>query len=77
MKFREIKSENISDNPFKLIGADWMLITAGTPESFNAMTGSWGGLGVLWDKKICFCIIRPTRYTYGFIEGSKFYTILF
>ena len=46
----------INDNVFKLIGQDWMLITAGSLDSFNTMTASWGGMGVLWRKKICFCV---------------------
>jgi flavin reductase (DIM6/NTAB) family NADH-FMN oxidoreductase RutF len=75
--FREIGPEAIGDNPFKLIGRDWMLITAGTKEAFNTMTGAWGGLGVLWEKQICFCVIRPTRYTYEFMENSERYTLTF
>lgn len=35
MKFREAKPELLTDNPFKLIGTDWMLITAGAPPSFK------------------------------------------
>ncbi len=75
--FKSIDPEVINDNPFTLIGKDWMLITAGTKGSFNTMTGAWGGLGVLWERKICFCVIRPTRYTYEFMERSPFYTITF
>jgi len=74
---RIIKPEEIEDNVFKLIGAEWMLVTAGNKESFNMMTASWGGLGVLWNKNVCFIFIRPTRYTYGFIEKSNTYTLSF
>ncbi len=75
--FQKISPENLVDNPFKLIGKDWMLITAGTKESFNTMTGAWGGLGVLWSKNICFCVIRPNRYTYEFMERSDVFTLSF
>ena len=71
MTFREMKPEMLGDNPFKLIGKDWMLITAGKPESFNTMTASWGGLGVLWERKVAFCFIRPTRYTYEFHRAVR------
>ena len=74
---RIIKPEEIEDNAFKLIGAEWMLVTAGNKESFNMMTASWGGLGVLWSKNVCFIFIRPSRYTYGFIEKSDTYTLSF
>jgi flavin reductase (DIM6/NTAB) family NADH-FMN oxidoreductase RutF len=75
--FKAIDPEDIADNVFKLVGKEWMLITAGTGESFNTMTGAWGGLGILWEKKICFCVIRPGRYTYEFIEKSDLYTVSF
>jgi flavin reductase (DIM6/NTAB) family NADH-FMN oxidoreductase RutF len=75
--FKEIKPELITDNPFKLIGSDWMLITAGIKESFNTMTGAWGGFGVMWAKNVAWCVIRPNRHTYKFIEESPFYTISF
>jgi flavin reductase (DIM6/NTAB) family NADH-FMN oxidoreductase RutF len=77
MPFKDIKPEQLTDNPFKLIGKDWMLITAGTPEKFNTMTASWGGLGVLWERKVAFCFIRPTRFTYEFVEESENFTLSF
>ena len=76
-RFQTLDPEVVQDNVFKLIGKDWMLITAGTRESFNTMTASWGGMGVLWDKKVCFAFVRPTRYTFDFLEKSEFYTFSF
>jgi flavin reductase (DIM6/NTAB) family NADH-FMN oxidoreductase RutF len=72
-----IKPEEIQDNVFNLIGSEWMLITAGNKESFNTMTASWGGLGVLWNKNVSFIFIRPCRYTYQFIEKADTYTLSF
>ncbi len=77
MNFREIQPEKLSDNPFKLIGSDWMLITGGSIDDYNTMTASWGGLGHLWDKNVTYCFIRPHRYTYGFIERANFYSFCF
>lgn len=74
---KRIKPTAVGDNVFSLIGTDWMLITAGTPESYNTMTASWGGMGVLWNKQVCFCFVRPTRYTYEFIEKSNQFTLSF
>ncbi|MFO0754057.1 MAG: flavin reductase [Thermodesulfovibrionales bacterium] len=74
---REWDPESLSDNSFRLIGSDWMLVTAGTVKSYNTMTASWGGLGVLWDKRVCFCFVRPTRYTYEFMEKAPFFTLSF
>jgi flavin reductase (DIM6/NTAB) family NADH-FMN oxidoreductase RutF len=75
--FKHIEPEEIKDNPFKLVGTDWMLITAGPPQSYNMMTGGWGGFGVLWRKNVCWCVIRPQRYTYQFIERSDVFTLSF
>ncbi|MCX6998634.1 MAG: flavin reductase [Kiritimatiellaeota bacterium] len=76
-KFKAIPVTAIADNPFKLIGTDWMLITAGTPAAFNTMTASWGGLGMLWDKQVAFIFVRPTRHTFGFLEKAPVFTLSF
>lgn len=75
--FSETDVLSLKESTFKLIGSDWMLITAGSIESFNTMTASWGGLGVLWDKNVCYCFIRPQRYTYEFMEKADFFTLSF
>jgi flavin reductase (DIM6/NTAB) family NADH-FMN oxidoreductase RutF len=67
----------LRDNPFQVIGRDAMLITAGTLESFNTMTASWGTLGHLWNRDVCFCFIRPQRYTLGFMERASHFTLSF
>ncbi|MDH3892819.1 MAG: flavin reductase family protein [candidate division Zixibacteria bacterium] len=76
-EFQPIKVSEIKDNVFKLIGEDWMLVTAGSLDSFNTMTASWGGMGVLWNKNICWCVIRPQRYTYQFAEKADRFTLSF
>lgn len=75
--FRKVGVFDIKDNVFKLIADDWMLVTAGTLESFNTMTASWGTLGELWNKKIAICFVRPTRYTYEFMERESSFTLSF
>ena len=74
--FRETSPENIG-NAQKLIGKDWMLITSGGKDGFNTMTASWGCLGVLWNKPVCICFVRPERYTYSLIEKEKEFSIAF
>ena len=54
-----------------------MLITAGMPDHFNTMTASWGRMGELWFKPIFFCLVRPQRYTYEFMEKCEVFTLLF
>jgi len=72
-----ITPEQMTDNPFKLVGSDWMLITAGPPDAYNTMTASWGGFGVLWNRHVCWCVIRPVRYTYQFMEKADSFTLSF
>lgn len=76
-EFREIRPQDIPDNPFQLIGDGWMLITAGNIKSFNTMTANWGAMGHLWDKNVCFCFVRPSRYTYEFMEKNETFTLSF
>lgn len=76
-RFIKISPQDIGDNPFKALDKDWMLVTAGSLKSYNTMTASWGGFGVLWGKNIAICVIRPIRYTYGFMEESGTFTLSF
>lgn len=75
--FNKIEPGEIEGNPFKLIGADWMLITAGGSDSYNTMTASWGGMGVFWNRNVVWCVIRPQRYTYEFMEKADTFTLSF
>jgi flavin reductase (DIM6/NTAB) family NADH-FMN oxidoreductase RutF len=76
-KFQPLDSELVQDNIFKLIGKEWMLITAGTINYYNTMTASWGGMGILWGRKIVFCVIRPQRYTFQFMQETPQFSLSF
>lgn len=75
--FKEIKPNELVGNPFKLIGTDWMLVTAEENNQCNMMTASWGGLGIMWNKPVAFTFIRPQRYTYSMLENGEYYTLCF
>lgn len=77
MAFKKIDVSELSFNPFDKIGKQWMLITGGNKNNFNTMTASWGQLGVLWNRNVLTCYVRPTRYTYGYIEDNECYTVSF
>jgi len=76
-KFRTVSLASRTDNVFKLIDKDWMLVTAGTMESFNMLTASWGGLGILWEREVAMCVVRPVRHTFGFMERHGMFTLSF
>lgn len=67
----------LKGNLFSMLDDDWMLITAGNSQHFNTMTASWGSFGILWNKPIAICFIRPHRYTYEFIEKNDHFTLSF
>lgn len=73
----KIDFSNLQLNPAELIGKQWMLITAGTEESFNTMTASWGGLGFLWNRPVAFVFVRPNRHTAKFIDEQAAFTLSF
>lgn len=75
--FIEVKPEELSNNPFELIGKDWMLITAKNGNKLNTMTASWGGFGVMWGKNVAYIVIRPQRYTKEFVDSSDTFSLSF
>ncbi len=76
MVFKEISPYEL-ENSLKLIGKDWMLITARDGERVNAMTASWGCMGVLWNKPVAVGFIRPQRYTFGLAEAQERVSLAF
>ncbi len=76
-KFIEISPTELRENVFNQIGRDWMLVTAGHIGNFNTMTASWGGMGVLWNANVCYAFVRPSRYTYEFMERENYFSLSF
>ncbi len=74
---KEIKPEDINENFIKLIGKEWMLITAGDKHNYNMMTASWGGAGFLWGRPVVTAYVRPERYTHDYIERTHRFTLTF
>ena len=74
---KEINVRELKDNFVKMISNDWALLTAGTKDNFNTMTVSWGGIGELWGKDVCFVFVRPQRYTYEFMEKNDYFSLSF
>jgi flavin reductase (DIM6/NTAB) family NADH-FMN oxidoreductase RutF len=55
----------------------WFLLTCGDYEKndFNTMTVAWGFLGIMWNKPVAVCVVRPSRYTYIFMEKFNTFTL--
>ncbi len=54
-----------------------LLLTAGdfAAGHFNTMTVGWGSFGAIWGKPFAQVVVRPTRYTYGFMEQHPTFTL--
>jgi len=74
---RELDPKDLNDSVIRLIGTDWMLVTAGAADKWNTMTASWGGMGVLWNKNVAMCFIRPGRHTFPFMEQHDRFSLSF
>lgn len=75
--FQPYPVDLIEFNPFTKIGKEWMLITAKYNDKVNAMTASWGGIGVLWGKNTAFIFVRDSRYTKELIDQSDTFSLTF
>lgn len=75
--FKPLKADSFDFSPFRMIGKEWMLITAEKEGKVNSMTASWGGLGVMWNKNVAFIVVRKSRYTKEFIDSSDNFSISF
>lgn len=73
----KINIKELQENAVSMFDDKWCLITAGTKESYNTMTASWGAMGELWNKDVCFIFIRPQRYTLEFTEREEYFTLSF
>lgn len=71
-------------NPFQLVVKPcedwehgWYLLTAGDLSSgkFNAMTVAWGGMGIMWGRPYVQVVVRPQRYTFGFMNEYDTFTL--
>ena len=75
--FQKVSPDNFDYSPFRLIGKDWMLITAEKDGKVNSMTAAWGGLGYMWNKSAAFAVIRKSRYTKELIDSSEWFSLTF
>lgn len=71
MCFKEISPEDFNESVFKVIGKDWLLLSGTVNGKTNAMTASWGGMGIMWGKPVAFVFIRPQRYTKEFLDSGE------
>lgn len=76
-EFHEINPDKFIQSPFHLIGKVWQLICAESDGKVNAMTASWGGLGVMWGKNVAYIVLRPQRYTKELVDKAETFSLSF
>ena len=59
MSFHSIKPAELQENLFDLIGKDWFLMSAEKDGRVNPMTVAWATMGILWQKPVVICAVRP------------------
>lgn len=75
--FRKISPFESDGNVFNMIGKQKMLIVAGDGEKVNAMTASWGSMGVIWGAPAAFAFVRDSRYTKTFMDATDTFSLCF
>jgi flavin reductase (DIM6/NTAB) family NADH-FMN oxidoreductase RutF len=70
-----IKPKDLVLPPVETWFSRWFLLTAGDMEKFNSMTVAWGSIGGIWEMPFVQVVVRPTRYTYGFMNDAPGFTL--
>ncbi|MBN1316805.1 MAG: flavin reductase family protein [Anaerolineales bacterium] len=64
------------EETLKQLDDNGLLVAATNKEGVsNVMTIGWGCIGILWGKPTFAIMVRPSRYTYQFIESSDTFTV--
>ncbi|MBN2048266.1 MAG: flavin reductase [Anaerolineaceae bacterium] len=77
MTLKEINPWNFSGKYCDIWEHDWLLLTSGDFQTgnYNAMTVGWGSFGVMWGKPFAQVVVRPTRYTFEFMNDYDSFTL--
>jgi len=77
MTLKPIAIETFVAKPILLWDIQWLLLTSGdfARKHFNAMTVGWGSIGYIWRRPFVQVVVRPVRYTYGFMEKYDTFTL--
>jgi len=52
-----------------------LLTSADREGKNNVMTIGWGTVGIIWGMPMFLVLVRPSRFTYGFIEETGDFTV--
>jgi len=77
MSWKSVHVEQFICKPFDLWDRQWLLLTSGdySTGEFNCMTVGWGSFGIMWRRPFAQVVVRPTRYTYQFMDRFSTFTL--
>ena len=55
----------------------WFLLSTGdfSAGKYNCMTVAWGAVGSMWDRPVAIVAVKPSRYSFGFLERYPSFTL--
>ncbi len=74
-EMKNIEMQNWTIKAVNLWMDKWLVLAVGDSEKYNAMTIGWGSVGVMWKKPFVQIVVRPTRYTFEFMERYETFTV--
>jgi hypothetical protein len=77
MQRNEISLDEFVTQPYGLFSQKWFLLTSGDFETrhYNTMTIEWGSIGKVWGAPLVQVFVRPSRYTFQFMEQYESFTL--
>ena len=77
MSLLQIDPKKLVIQSTKLWDNQWLLLTTGdfAERKFNTMTVGWGSFGVMWSRPFAQVVVRPTRYTFEFMNKYDTFTL--
>jgi flavin reductase (DIM6/NTAB) family NADH-FMN oxidoreductase RutF len=77
MEKEEIPLEDFLVPAVRIWDRQWLILACGDFEKkdYNLMTVGWGSFGVMWGRPMALVVVRPTRYTFQFMERFADFTL--
>jgi flavin reductase (DIM6/NTAB) family NADH-FMN oxidoreductase RutF len=76
MARREVAYTHQFDRTMQMLANGGLLLASTRADgASNAMTIGWASLGIIWGLPMMVVLVRPSRYTYQFIESSGLFTV--
>ena len=74
---KELSPYELDFNVFNKFGKEWALIVCNNDTLDNAMTISWGQMGILWSRPTATVYVGNTRFTKPILDNINYFSISF